>query len=298
MLIEHESEVTEAVVEAMARTPDARLREVMAALVRHTHAFVREVWPSEDEFEAGMRFLVALGQGTTDKTNEVVLAADILGISSLVGLLNHPMSHGQTAAALLGPFWRRNAPRYELGASLVRSPTPGAPMFVSGVVRDLDGRPVAGADVDVWHASPVGLYECQDPEQAEMNLRGMFTTDAEGRFHFRSVRPSGYPVPTDGPCGDLLRAQLRHPYRPAHLHFMITKPGFETLITQIFSDDSEHLETDVTFSVIGSIVGRYERHGPETGPAPAPDVKGPFYTLAYDFVLEPGEMRIPIPPIA
>ena len=160
------------------------------------------------------------------------------------------MTNGQTAAALLGPFWRDNAPRYELGANLVQSATPGEPLFVSGVVRDVDGRPVAGANVDVWHASPVGLYENQDPEQAEMNLRGLFTTDAEGRYHFRSVRPAGYPVPTDGPCGDLLRAQLRHPYRPAHIHFMITKPGFKTLITQIFSDDAEHLETDVTFSVI------------------------------------------------
>lgn len=296
MIIEHESELTGAVVEAMARTPDARLREVMAALVRHAHAFIREVRPSEDEFEAGMRFLVALGQATTDKTNEVVLAADILGISSLVGLLNNSMTNGQTAAALLGPFWRLNAPRYALGANLVQSPTPGAPLFVSGAVRDVHGRPVAGADVDVWHASPIGLYENQDPEQAEMNLRGMFTTDSEGRFHFRSVRPAGYPVPTDGPCGDLLRAQLRHPFRPAHLHFMITKPGYKTLITQIFADDAEHLQTDVTFSVIRSIVGRYEWH--DSGPPPAPDVEGPFYTLAYDFVLEPGEMRTPVPPIA
>jgi catechol 1,2-dioxygenase len=296
MIIEHESQLTGAVLEAMARTPNGRLREVMAALVPHLHAFIREVRPTEDEFEFGMRFVAAIGQHTHDKNNEVVLAADILGISSLVGLLNNSLTNGQTAAALLGPFWRDNAPRYELGANLVQSETPGQALFVSGVVRDLDGRPVAGAHVDVWHASPVGLYENQDPEQAEMNLRGLFTTDAEGRYHFRSVRPAGYPVPTGGPCGDLLRAQLRHPYRPAHIHFMVTKPGFKTLITQIFSDDAEHLETDVTFSVIQSIVGRYERH--ESGPAPAPDVEGPFYTLGYDFVMEPGEMRIPVPPIA
>jgi catechol 1,2-dioxygenase len=295
MIIEHESQVTDAVVEAMDRTPDARLRQVMAAFVRHAHAFLREVQPSEEEFEAGMRFVAGLGHATTDVKNEVVLAADVLGISSLVGWINNPANAGQTAAALLGPFWRRNAPRYELGASLIQSPTPGLPLFVSGVVRDTAGRPVVGAEVDVWHASPIGLYENQDPEQAEMNLRGLFTTDADGRFHFRSVRPAGYPVPVDGPVGDLLRAQLRHPYRPAHIHFMVTRPGFRTLITQIFADDAEHLETDVTFSVIRSIVGHYARH--ESGPAPAPDVDGPYYTLAHDFVLEPGEMRIPIPPI-
>jgi protocatechuate 3,4-dioxygenase beta subunit len=295
MIIEQEQEITPAVEEAMSRTPDLRLREVMAALVRHAHAFAREVRPTEEEFEAGMRFLAALGQATNDVNNEVVLAADVLGLSSLVGLLNNERGCGQTAAALLGPFWRDNAPRYELGANLVQSSTPGTPLFVSGVVRDTHGAPIEGASVDVWHASPVGLYENQDPEQAEMNLRGLFTTDAQGRFHFRTVRPAGYPVPTGGPVGELLRAQLRHPFRPAHIHFMITRPGFKTLITQIFSDDAEHLETDVTFSVIRSIVGHYVRH--EGGPAPAKDVTAPYYTLEYDFVLEPGEMRIPVPPI-
>ncbi|HEY1927806.1 MAG TPA: dioxygenase [Caulobacteraceae bacterium] len=295
MIIETEAQITAAVEEAMSRTPDPRLREVMAAFVRHAHAFLREVRPTEDEFEAGMRFLVALGQATNAVNNEVVLAADVVGISSLVGLLNNETGCGQTAAALLGPFWRANAPHYPLGANLVQSETPGEALFVSGVVRDTTGAPVAGASVDVWHASPVGLYENQDPEQAEMNLRGLFTTDEQGRYYFRSVRPAGYPVPTGGPIGDLLRAQLRHPYRPAHVHFMVTKPGFKTLVTQIFSDDAEHLDTDVTFSVIRSIVGRYVRH--ESGAAPAKDVTAPFYTLEYDFVLEPGEMRIPVPPI-
>lgn len=295
MIIEHEADVTGAVIDAMARTPDARLREVMAAFVRHSHAFLREVLPTEDEFEAALRFIVAIGHASTGLKNEAVLAADVLGISSLVGLLNNPIGGGQTAAALLGPFWRANAPTCSLGDTLARSETPGLPLFVSGVVRDMNGKPVAGASVDVWHASPVGLYENQDPEQQEMNLRGLFTTDADGRYYFRSVRPAGYPVPTDGPIGDLLRAQIRHPYRPAHMHFMITKPGFKTLITQIFADDADNLTTDVTFSVIRSIIGNYQLH--EDGTPPAPDVEGPFYTLQYDFALEPGEMRIPIPPI-
>jgi catechol 1,2-dioxygenase len=295
MIIEHESQVTSAVESAMAQTPDPRLREVMAALVRHAHAFLREVRPTEDEFEAGMRFLVDIGQASTDTKNEVVLFADVIGVSTLVGLLNNPVGCGQTAAALLGPFWRLNAPNCRNGDSIARSESPGLPLFVSGTVKDLEGRPIEGASVDVWQASPVGLYENQDPEQENMNLRGLFTTAADGGFRFRSVRPAGYPVPVDGPVGDLLRAQVRHPYRPAHIHFMITRPGFKTLVTQIFADDADNLETDVTFSVIRSIVGHYALR--ESGPAPAADVTGPFYTLNYDFTLEPGEMRIPIPPI-
>jgi protocatechuate 3,4-dioxygenase beta subunit len=295
MVIEEEAAVTPAVEKAMSATSDARLREVMAAMVRHTHAFIREVQPTEDEFELGMRFLVDLGHATTSLKNEVVLFADVIGVSTLVGLLNHPLTAGQTAAALLGPFWRAHAPSCELGENLARSETPGEPLFASGYVRDVHGNPIAGAKVDIWHASPVGLYENQDPEQAEMNLRGVFTTDSEGRYHFRSVRPAGYPVPTDGPVGDLLRAQHRHPYRPAHIHFMITKPGYKTLITQVFADDADNLQTDVTFSVIQSIVAHFEQH--PAGSAPAEDVDGPFYTLTFDFTLDEGEMRIPVPPI-
>ncbi len=292
MIIQNQEMVTDAAIAAMAGTPDARLRTVMAALVRHAHAFIREVQPTEDEFEYAMRFIVGLGQATNDKKNEVVLAMDVLGISTLVGLLNHPLTQGQTAAALLGPFWRANAPVCALGDNIARGGTPGLPLIVSGQVRDVAGKPVPGAKIDVWTASPVGLYENQDPAQPEMNLRGLFTADDEGRYHFRSVRPAGYPVPTDGPIGELLRAQTRHPYRPAHLHFMVTAPGYATLITQVFSDESEHLETDVTLSVIQSLVGQFVRHDSDT-----PDADGTFYTLTYDLILQPGETRIPVPPI-
>jgi protocatechuate 3,4-dioxygenase beta subunit len=295
MIIEDQLSVTEATEKAMAGTPDDRLRTVMAALVRHAHAFLREVRPTEDEFEAALRFIVGLGQASGETKNEVVLAADVLGISTLVGLLNNPLDSGQTAAALLGPFWRANAPVCTLGENIARGDTPGLPLFVTGTVLDPEGQPIPGAKVDVWQASPVGLYENQDPDQPDMNLRGLFRADAEGRYHFRSVRPAGYPVPTDGPVGALLRAQRRHPYRPAHLHFMVTAPGFRTLITQVFADDSEHLETDVTLSVVHSLVGHFAVH--ETGPVPAPDVTGPYCTLHYDLSLQRGETRIPVPPI-
>lgn len=296
MILEHESQVTEAVLRDNAATPNARLREIVASFVRHAHAFLRETKPTEEEFAEGLRFFAALGQKTTATHNEVVLGADVFGLSTLVGLLNSPMGPDHTAAALLGPFWRKNAPPSALGDNIARSDTPGAPLFVRGQVRNTAGKPIPGATLDVWQASPVGLYENQDPEQDDYNLRGVFHADAEGRFHFRSVKPAGYPVPIDGPVGEVLRAQQRYPYRPAHLHFMVSHPGYKTLITQVFPSDSEDLSRDVTFSVIASLIGDMVRH--DSGKPPAPDVDGAWYTLDYDIALEPGERRFPTPPIS
>jgi len=274
------------VLDAMRHTPDPRLRTVMEAVTRHLHALVQEVKLTEEEFEQALEFIVAIGQATGETKNEVVLAADILGVSTVVALQNNQDPQGESPAALLGPFWRANAPACVQGENIARSGTPGTPLEVTGTVRDREGRPVEGATVDVWQASPVGLYENQDPSQENMNLRGRFATDAEGRFHFRSVRPAGYPVPTDGPCGVLLRAQKRHPNRPAHLHFMVSKPGHKVLITQVFADDDENLESDPTFGVTRRLIGRF---------ALAPD--GKSASLHHDFELEPGEMKFPRPPI-
>ena len=278
--------VLQIALQAMERTPDPRLRSVMAALTRHLHAFAREVALTEDEFERALEFLVAIGQASGEKKNEVVLAADLLGFSTLVALLNNQDPQGESPAALLGPFWRANAPVCDCGESIARSETPGVPLEVAGTVRDAAGRPIADATLDVWQASPVGLYENQDPAQEDMNLRGRFQTDADGRFHFLSVRPAGYPVPTDGPCGELLHAQRRHPNRPAHLHFMVSKPGHKVLVTQVFADDDENLESDPVFGVTRRLIGRFE---PQQG--------GQNATLQYDFVLEPGEMKFPRAPI-
>jgi catechol 1,2-dioxygenase len=162
-------------------------------------------------------------------------------------------------------------------------------------VQDQKGQPIGGAEVDVWHSSPVGFYENQDPGQAEMNLRGKFTTDAQGRFWFRSVKPAGYPVPVNGVVGELLQAQKRHPYRPAHVHALIYKPGFKTLISQVYADDDPNLETDTQFGVTRALTGHYQRHD-EPHPT-APDAGTPWYTLDYIFVMEPGEARLPRPPI-
>jgi catechol 1,2-dioxygenase len=293
--IEDEASLTEVVIDAMADAPDERLREVMAAFVRHMHAFAREVRLTEEEFDLGINFLNRIGQATHDAHNEGILFSDAIGFSTLICLLNNGQAGAtETASALLGPFWRMNSPRVENGGSIVRSETPGPALFANCRVLDTAGAPLANVEVDVWQASPVGLYENQDDTQVDMNLRGKFTTDADGRFSFRSVKPAGYPVPTDGPVGDLLRVQRRHPYRPAHLHFLAFKPGFKTLITQVFVDDDKYLASDVVFGVTSHLIGEFRR---EEGASHAADVTGPWYTLDYTFVMEPGEAKLPKPPI-
>jgi catechol 1,2-dioxygenase len=296
MIIANQQQVTPAVLEAIARSPDPRFREIMSALVRHLHDFVREAKLTEREFERAIGYVVALGQHTTDSHNEAVLMSGSLGLSTLICLLNNG-NNGQTetAANLLGPFWRMHSPSTENGGSIVRSSTPGPPLFVTARVRDSAGRPIAGAEIDVWHSSPEGFYEQQDPTQADMNLRGKFTTGQDGTFAFRSVKPAGYPIPIDGPVGDFVRATRRHHYRPAHLHFLVYKPGFKTLISQVYVNDDERLDSDVQFGVTRALIGNYVRH--ENGPAPASDVEPPWYSLDYTFPMEPGEARLPKPPI-
>ena len=294
-IIKDEESVTDKVLAAMQGAASPRLREVMAALVRHLHAFAREVRLTEEEFETGIDFLNSIGQATHDAHNEGMLFSDAVGFSTLVCLLNNGRNGAtETASALLGPFWRMNSPHTANGASIVRSPTPGPALFADCRIRDPQGRPIAGVEVDVWQASPVGLYENQDPDQADMNLRGKFITDADGRFSFRSVKPAGYPVPTDGPVGELLRAQDRHPYRPAHLHFLAYKPNFKTLITQVFVDDDEHLQSDVVFGVTPDLIGEYRRHDEPRADGAADT---PWYSFQYTFVMEPGTAKLPQPPI-
>jgi hydroxyquinol 1,2-dioxygenase len=295
MIIKSQEDVTKAVLAELARAPDARFREVMSAFVRHLHEFAREVKLTEEEFERAVGYVVALGKHTTPSHNEAVLMSGSLGFSTLICLLNNGnQGQTETTANLLGPFWRMDSPPTESGGSIVRSPTPGPALFVKAWLRDGNGQPIAGAEVDVWHSSPEGYYENQDPKQAEMNLRGKFTTDADGSFGFRSVKPAGYPIPIDGPVGDLLRAQGRHNFRPAHLHFLFFKAGFKTLISQIYVNDDPRLDTDVQFGVTQALIGNYLRHD-ESGPAA--DVPAPWYSLEQTFVMEPGRSRLPKPPI-
>ena len=295
MIIQNQKDVTPVVVDAYKNIEDPRLREIVASLVKHLHAFARDVHLTEEEFQLGTQIIAKMGQLSNKTHNEVVLMSGSLGFSALVCLLNNG-NNGQTetTANLLGPFWRMNSPRTENGGSIVRSPTPGPELFVNCWVKDQKGNPIAGALVDIWHSSPEGFYEQQDPKQADMNLRGQFVTDEKGHFGFRTVKPAGYPIPIEGPVGDLLRAAKRHNFRPAHLHFLILKEGFKTLISQIYDPSDDKLETDVQFGVTRALIGDYVRHD---GPGPVPGVKGEWYSLDQNFVMEPGVSRLPKPPI-
>ena len=296
MVIRTEADVTDAVVRVMERTREPRLREILVSLVKHLHGFIREVRLTEEEFRDATALLNEIGALASDSHNEFVLMSGSLGVSTLVCLLNNG-DHGQTetSQSLLGPFWRLNSPRVANGGTVVRSDTPGAPLFVSARVQDRDGNPIAGAEVDVWHASPVGLYENQDPEQAEMNLRGKFTTDTDGRFWFWTVKMVGYPIPVDGVVGRLLKVQGRHPYRPAHLHALIFREGYKTLISQVFDPNDPNIDSDVQFGVTQALTGDFVRHD-EPNPE-RPEIGAPWYALEYTYVMEPGEAVLPRPPI-
>jgi catechol 1,2-dioxygenase len=288
--IQSPQDVTLAVQAVMQQTSDPRLREIMTSLVKHLHGFVTEARLTEAEFRQAAALINEIGQRSNDSHNEAVLMAGTLGVSQLVCLLNNggvvdDDGSIQTSQNLLGPFWRMHSPRTENGGSILRSSTPGEALRVEGLVVDSGGNPIANAEVDIWHASPVGLYEQQDDSQADMNLRGKFTTNAEGKFWFTSVKPTGYPIPIDGVVGRLLAAQNRHPYRPAHLHALIFKEGFKTLISQVYADDDEHLETDVQFGVTRATTGHFQKQ-----------VDG-SYVLQYTYVMQAGEAVLPKPPI-
>jgi catechol 1,2-dioxygenase len=296
MIIDGPDSVTQAVLSEIAHAPDPRFREVMSALVRHLHAFVREVKLTEEEFQKACGYVNAIGKASNEYHNEAVLASGSLGVSTLVCLLNNGKDGAtETTANLLGPFWRLDSPRTENGGSIVRSPTPGPELFVNAWVKDRQGRPVADAEVDIWQSSTEGLYENQDAGQADMNLRGKFRTDAQGHIAFRSIKPAGYPIPINGPVGDLLKAQGRHNMRPAHLHFLVYKEGFKTHISQVYLPDDPHIETDVQFGVTKALLGNYVEHKGETPPAPG--VKDPWYSLDFTFTMLPGTAKLPRPPI-
>jgi catechol 1,2-dioxygenase len=297
MIIRTQEDVTPAVLEAYSKIEDPRLREIVQILVKHLHGFIREAKLREDEFQKACDFIARLGQRTNATHNEVVLMSGSLGVSSLVCLLNNGnMGQTETTYNLLGPFWRMNSPKTESGGTIIRSPTPGPAIFVDCWFKDQKGNPIEGALVDIWHSSPEGFYEQQDPKQADMNLRGQFITDARGHFSFRSVKPAGYPIPVDGPVGDLIRASGRHNYRPAHLHFLAFKEGFKTLVSQIYVPDDPVIETDVQFGVTRALLGNYVRH--DAGEkAPADDVEGEWYSLDQTFVMEPGVAKLPRAPI-
>lgn len=292
------NDITDIVLNAMGRTEDPRLREILTALVRHLHAFGREVKLSEEEFMMAINAVTELGHLTKDRHNETMVMSDALGFSTLVNILNQDRDDDQISPALLGPFYSRKDPEYPLGANINRAdPKPSdIPLFVSGKVTSKDGTPLANALVEVWQASPEGLYENQDPDQPHLNLRGKFRTDENGRYHFRTIRPASYPIPTHGIVGRMLEHQNRHPFRAAHLHFTVSSDNHQTLVTQIFPQDDLFIESDCVFGVTSAdLAVEFPMH--EDGKAPDADVTGKYCTVNVDFDLSPGESRLPESPI-
>lgn len=280
-----EDTLTEAVLARHKDAPNPRLKEVMSALIRHLHGFAREVALTEEEWFEGIRFLTDVGHKTDDKRQEFILLSDTLGLSMLVIALNNRKPAGCTEATVFGPFHVEGAPQYPLGADVANG-APGDPCFVRGHVRGLDGKPVAGATIDVWQADAAGFYDVQYRDLAQPRARGVLHSSPQGEFHFRTIVANAYPIPHDGPVGKLLQALGRHPWRPAHLHFMIKAPGYETLVTHVFRSGDRYLDSDAVFGVRSSLIGDWIRHDPGTAPD-GTKLDGPFYTLDFDFVLNP-----------
>jgi hydroxyquinol 1,2-dioxygenase len=253
-----EETATAAVIASFADTPDPRLRELLDSLVRHLHAFVRETEPSIAEWEYAIDFLTKTGQKCDDERQEFILLSDVLGVSMLIETMNNRASGEATESTVLGPFHVVKSPSRELGDTIDLVGT-GQPLLVRGRVLDTEGNPVPGALLDVWQANDQGFYDVQQPEvQPRTNGRGLFTADADGAYWFRTIVPSHYPIPTDGPVGKLLTATNRHPYRPAHIHFIVTAPGYRPLTTHIFVAGSQYIESDAVFAVKESLITEFK----------------------------------------
>lgn len=273
-----EHTITDAVIDQMSTTEDTRLKEIMNAAVRHLHAFAREVNLTPDEWIHGIKFLTATGHACTEYRQEFILLSDTLGLSSLVNSLNDRRSiQESTKSSLLGPFYRQDSPTFELGQSIAEN-CPGEAIGVYGRVMNASGRPIAHASIEVWQPDENGFYDLQKQDPSEMELRGRFFSDAEGRYYFRTIKPRGYKIPMDGPVGDMVRAQGRHGWRPAHIHFLVGAPGYREAITALYMADDEHIDSDTVFGANESLV---------TEPKPG-DSASPFGALPgihFDFKL-------------
>jgi catechol 1,2-dioxygenase len=264
---------------------DARLREIMRSLVAHLHAFASDVRLTEDEWTSAIRILTATGDITDEKRQEFILWSDALGISMLVDALAHGSSSGGTESTVLGPFWTPGAPLRGFGESIFETPA-GTPALVQGRVLDSDGAPIAGAQLDIWQNGDDGLYAVQAPEAPETHLRGRFLSREDGSYAFVGVRPVPYTIPDDGPVGAMLAATGRHPWRPAHIHMIVTAAGYQRLQTHIFDSASKYLESDAVFAVKPSLIRSFEERSPDD-PATPPCVSGPWCSVENDIVLAP-----------
>ncbi|MCP4386010.1 MAG: intradiol ring-cleavage dioxygenase [Hyphomicrobiales bacterium] len=274
-LTEENSEDT--VIGRIGEDCDSRFRQIMESAVRHLHAFVKDVEPTEAEWAKAIAFLTATGQKCDQNRQEWVLASDVLGVSMLVDAINHRQPTGATENTVLGPFHVEGAPHEEMGANICRD-AKGESCVVTGRVVDIDGKPITGAKIDVWSDNADGFYDVQQPGiQPAMNMRGIFTTGADGLYRFRTIRPTSYPLPDDGPVGEILRQLGRHPHRPAHIHFIVSADGYETLTTHIFDAEDSYLDSDAVFGVKPSLIANFVAD--PTGSA--------RWHVDFDFVMKP-----------
>jgi hydroxyquinol 1,2-dioxygenase len=279
-----EDNITELAAARWASAHDARTGELITALVRHLHAFAREVRLTEAEWMAAMQWLTRTGQISDEKREEFILASDVLGLSMLVVQMNHRLDPAATPATVLGPFHIAGSPELEFGGDMSDG-VPGTPLYIQGTVRDLDGKPVGGAVLDVWQADTEGLYETQIAEVDEARLRAKYTTREDGSYCVRTIAPLGYSIPMDGPVGELMRGTDISHFRPAHIHFLIDAPGYEPLITHLFQESTEYLDSDVVFGTKQELVVAFRER--EAGPAPGGGESAtPFLMAEYDFVLQ------------
>lgn len=277
--------ITEAVISTMRDTKDSRVAEILESLVRHVHAFVREVELTEEEWARGVDFLTRTGRMCTPTRQEFILLSDVLGVTILVDALSNQRPAEATQNSVLGPFFRDDRPQH-LDAADISGGLPGTPLFVMGRVVNREGAPVAGAAVDVWHSDAEGHYDVDVPDQINPAMRALFRTDETGHFSFRSIRPSSYPIPGDGPVGELMSATRRSLMRPAHVHLLIEAPGFQRVTTMLFPSDDAYLDADPVFGVKESLVESFETFEADAGPRRGLTDE-PYTVLRHTFVLEP-----------
>ncbi len=278
--------ITQAFLDTCGPKTSPRLRTVLEGLARHLHDFIRETNLTHEEWRKGLELLVKAGEISSPERNEFVLLSDVLGVSSLVDIIHSPKEG--TPSSVLGPFHILGAPDLAVGGDMKRD-NEGATVIVSGSVRSPDGTPINGAELEIWQTADNGLYSNIDPDQSEYNLRAHMKLDDDGRYSFTTVRPAPYTVPDDGPVGELLHATGRHPWRPSHLHFIITAPGFRTLVTEVFPSDDPYLNQDAVFGVREKLVMQYQEQTsldliPE-GLEAGDDITTPYFTVEFDFVL-------------
>lgn len=283
----NENTITDAVLDRIKDTSDPRLKQIFTSLVRHMHDFVRDVRITDAEWNFTIDFLTRTGQKCDGNRQEFILLSDTLGVSMLVDRINHGTS-GSTETTVLGPFYVQNPPEFPLGAD-IHGGMKGAPFYAEGHVTSIDGKPIADAVIDIWHSDDDGYYDVQQLDKTGgLSGRARLRTDRDGKYSFWSIKPAAYPIPYDGPVGEMLTVQARHPWRPAHVHFMIEAPGFEKLATHVFVDGDQYLDSDAVFGVKDTLIGDFDRH--EAGTAPdGKQVDCPYYTMTYDFLLSPAK---------